>query len=248
MAAALATAVWFVMNPSQEIAPSLSGPPSTASMADKSATDIPLAARGRGRTPTQAQKDSLATARADSILAAAGSHEPKRATPTDAKTDASGTTRTQKEASKTRRDDGKSTPSLATRDASKPARTVAENSAAPPGTGPTGTKPAITDSAAVKGSGIEVAKPATDRPAVAKQPDGSLSVYYLGGVGEFFVNGKRFTQQPPFDGVTFPAGTYRMACRMSGDTAPKEFTVTIRPNRETVIEYELGHDPVVTYE
>ena len=99
----------------------------------------------------------------------------------------------------------------------------------------------------MKGSGIEVAKPA-NRPAVAKQPDGSLSVYYLGGVGEFFINGKRFTQQPPFDGVTFPAGTYRMACRMSGDTAPKEFTVTIRPNRETVIEYELGHDPVVTYE
>jgi hypothetical protein len=81
-----------------------------------------------------------------------------------------------------------------------------------------------------------------------KPADGTLSVYFLGGVGEFFINDKRFSQQPPFEGVSLPAGTYRMACRMSGDPVPKEITVTIRPNRETVIEYELGRYPVVTEE
>ncbi len=213
--AALAVGAWFVMRPSQKIAPSLSTPPSTASMADKSTTDGPV----------------------DSILAAGGSREPKRATQADVKSDASGTTRLPKEVSQTRNDDAKSSPSLATRDAAKPARTVTEKSAEPQDTGKTGTKPATTDPVA-----------ANDRPAVAKQPDGTLSVYFLGGVGEFFVGGKRFAQQPPFDGVSLPAGTYRMACRLSGDTAPKEIVVTIRPNRETVIEYELGHTPVVTYE
>jgi hypothetical protein len=120
VAAALATAIWFVMNPSREIAPSRSVPPSTASMGDKSTADIPLAARSSGRAPTQAQKDSLATARADSILAAGGLRQPKRASTTAVKAGTSGTTRPQGEASKATHDDGKSSPSLASRDASSP--------------------------------------------------------------------------------------------------------------------------------
>jgi serine/threonine protein kinase len=83
-------------------------------------------------------------------------------------------------------------------------------------------------------------------PAPAVVLNGTLSVYFLGGVGELWIDGKPFAHQPPFEGVTLPAGTYRVACRMSGDPSPRELSVTVRANAETVIEYELGGEPVVT--
>ncbi len=76
---------------------------------------------------------------------------------------------------------------------------------------------------------------------------GTLSVFFLGGVGEVMVNGKRFDHQPPFEGVVMPAGTYRIACRMSGEENPREIVVAIAPDRETVIEYEVGGEPVASF-
>ena len=76
---------------------------------------------------------------------------------------------------------------------------------------------------------------------------GTLSVFFLGGVGEVTVNGKRFDHLPPFEGVVMPAGTYRIACRMSGEENPREIVVAIAPDRETVIEYEVGGEPVASF-
>jgi hypothetical protein len=71
-------------------------------------------------------------------------------------------------------------------------------------------------------------------------------VYFLGGVGEVAIDGKPFSHQPPFEAVSMPVGTYRVACRMTGDMTPKEIVVRIEPDRGTVIEYEVGGEPVVT--
>ncbi len=84
------------------------------------------------------------------------------------------------------------------------------------------------------------------RAAPPRVETGTLSVFFLGGVGELRVNGKKFAQQPPFEGAVLPVGTYRIACRMTGDDAPREVTVTIRADLETVVEYEMGGVPVVT--
>jgi cytoskeletal protein RodZ len=83
------------------------------------------------------------------------------------------------------------------------------------------------------------------RPA-APVATGTLSVYFLGGVGEVLIDGKRFPHEPPFDGVSLPAGRHRIACRMSGDATPRAVDITIVPGRETVIEYEMGGEPVVS--
>jgi hypothetical protein len=98
-----------------------------------------------------------------------------------------------------------------------------------------------------KGAATGAGRPTPERPApaVAKPANGTLSIYFLGGVGEVFVDGRRFEHQPPFEAVSMPAGSYRIACRMSGDATPKEIVVSIRPNQETVVEYELGSNPVV---
>jgi hypothetical protein len=118
-----------------------------------------------------------------------------------------------------------------------------EKSSEPSTTAKSGTKPATSDVATAQRKDENV------RPReIAKPADGTLSVYFLGGVGEFFVNGKRFAHQPPFEGVSLPPGSYRMACRMSGDAAPKEIVVLIHSNRETVVEYEIGKDPVAATE
>jgi predicted Ser/Thr protein kinase len=77
---------------------------------------------------------------------------------------------------------------------------------------------------------------------------GSLSVYFLGGVGNVWVDGKLFPHQPPFDKVPLAAGTHRVSCRMSEDKESHELTVTIRPGAETVLEYEVGAAPVVSNE
>jgi hypothetical protein len=84
----------------------------------------------------------------------------------------------------------------------------------------------------------------TDTVAAA----GSLSVYFLGGVGDVWVDGKLFPYQPPFDRAPLAAGTHRVSCRMSEDSESHEIVVTIHSGRETVIEYEVGGKPVVSGE
>jgi predicted Ser/Thr protein kinase len=84
------------------------------------------------------------------------------------------------------------------------------------------------------------------KPAPAAVASGSLSVYFLGGVGDVWVDGKLFSRQPPFEKAALAAGTHRVSCRMSGDAESHELTVNIRPGQETVIEYEVGKTPVVS--
>ncbi|HEX5131005.1 MAG TPA: serine/threonine-protein kinase [Candidatus Krumholzibacteria bacterium] len=97
-------------------------------------------------------------------------------------------------------------------------------------------------------SGAGAAKPEVTRavPSPAKVAEGTLSVFFLGGVGEVLIDGKPFAHEPPFEGVPLPAGTHRIACRMSGDDTPREIEITIAPDRATVVEYEMGGQPVVT--
>ncbi len=240
VAAALALGAWFVFMEPQKISPSLNVAPSPASMAERGG--MPVVPR------KDAVTDSLSQRVVDSGKSPAGSEEPKRATKTG--DDARGTTASRNDAdprgSKT--DAAKPATSGASTDVAKTTRSIPEKSAEPKDTDTRGTKSASPESVVVKKGGDPAVKPAGDKPAIAKPADGTLSVFYLGGVGEFFVNGRRFSQQPPFEGVAIPAGTYRMACRMSGDAAPKEIVVTIRPNQGTVIEYELGSTPVATEE
>jgi predicted Ser/Thr protein kinase len=77
---------------------------------------------------------------------------------------------------------------------------------------------------------------------------GSLSVYFLGGVGDVWVDGKLFSRQPPFEKAPLAAGKHRVACRMSDDNETREIAVDIQPGHETVVEYEVGGKPVVTEE
>ena len=86
------------------------------------------------------------------------------------------------------------------------------------------------------------------KPAAAAVEPGSLSVYFLGGVGDVWVDGRLFPHQPPFEKATLAAGTHRVSCRMSEETETHELTVTIRPGRETVVEYEVGGTPAVSDE
>lgn len=96
--------------------------------------------------------------------------------------------------------------------------------------------------------------PAKHVPAVMSKPApvaaaaGSLSVYFLGGVGDVWVDGKLFAHQPPFEKAALAAGAHRVSCRMTGDAESHELTVNIRPGQETVIEYEVGGTPVVSGE
>jgi hypothetical protein len=85
------------------------------------------------------------------------------------------------------------------------------------------------------------------KPAEPPAP-GSLSVYFLGGVGEVWVDGKLFARQPPFEKAAIAAGAHRIECRMSGETSKQSLNVTIRPNQETVIEYEVGGRPTISEE
>jgi len=103
-------------------------------------------------------------------------------------------------------------------------------------------EPAPKRDAATKPQPARVAAPG---PVVE---NGALSVYFLGGVGDVWIDGKLFAQQPPFEKASIPAGVHRVSCRMSGDTESHELTVTIQPGRETVIEYETGGTPVVSNE
>jgi serine/threonine-protein kinase len=89
-------------------------------------------------------------------------------------------------------------------------------------------------------------EPAPKPVRTATVEKGSLSVYFLGGVGDVWIDGKLFPHQPPFEKAPLSAGTHRVSCRMSEDKQSKEITVTIRPEKETVIEYEVGSNPVVS--
>lgn len=77
---------------------------------------------------------------------------------------------------------------------------------------------------------------------------GRLSVYFLGGVGDLLVNGKRFEQQPPFTGAVLPVGDYEISCVMYNEADSRTFSVTVRENENAVVEYEIGKEPAVTYE
>ena len=75
---------------------------------------------------------------------------------------------------------------------------------------------------------------------------GALSVYFLGGVGEFMIDGRPFERQPPITGARVPAGRHRVSCRMASDEDPRVFIVDITAGMETTIEYEVNREPVVT--
>jgi serine/threonine protein kinase len=84
--------------------------------------------------------------------------------------------------------------------------------------------------------------------AAPKLEYGELSVYFLGGVGELRVNGKLFKQQPPFSAAKVPVGKHRISCRMAGEKEEREIVITVEKNRETIVEYEIGNDPIISME
>jgi hypothetical protein len=121
------------------------------------------------------------------------------------------------------------------------------------------TKPTMSASASdaditnIGGAKAPVPAPAKHAPApkpvrTAPVEQGSLSVYFLGGVGDVWIDGKLFPHQPPFEKAPLAAGKHRVSCRMSEDNQTREITVTIRPEKETVIEYEVGAKPVASDE
>jgi hypothetical protein len=77
---------------------------------------------------------------------------------------------------------------------------------------------------------------------------GRLSVYFLGGVGQLLINGEKFDQQPPFTGAVLPAGTYQVLCAMFHEEDTRQFDITVKDGQNTIIEYEVGNDPVVSFE
>ncbi|MEE9269592.1 MAG: serine/threonine-protein kinase [Candidatus Krumholzibacteria bacterium] len=77
---------------------------------------------------------------------------------------------------------------------------------------------------------------------------GRLSVYFLGGVGELWFNGRKFKKQPPFTSAVVPAGTHKVVCNMFRKQDTREITVVVKEGIDTVIEYEVGSEPSVTYE
>jgi len=77
---------------------------------------------------------------------------------------------------------------------------------------------------------------------------GKLSVYFLGGVGEFKVNGKRFRAQPPFSEAKLPVGQHAVSCRFESEESARELVITVEEGMETIVEYEQGHAPIVNIE
>ena len=227
-AAAVAVAIWVGTRGPAVIAPSQGSAPTSAALADSPTSGIALDAADSVASPRHPAKGN-------------GSAKPSRALDEKmvggtSRDDApqTGTSGRQKSAST-------KDVTVASREPSKTAGTPSKKPAEQPDTLGSGTKTATSS----KGT----ASPAPERPEPAVKPaNGTLSIFFLGGVGEVFVDGRRFEHQPPFEGVSMPAGSYRIACRMSGDATPKEIVILIRPNRETVVEYEIGNNPVVTAE
>jgi serine/threonine protein kinase len=77
---------------------------------------------------------------------------------------------------------------------------------------------------------------------------GRLSVYFLGGVGELKLNGKKFKQQPPFTEAAIPAGRYTLTCDMFRSEDSMEFQIVVKTGETTVVEYEVGNEPTISYE
>jgi hypothetical protein len=131
--------------------------------------------------------------------------------------------------------------------------TTPVTTAAKPTTGnPTPSKPNANDDAtrtatspARKDTRPAAPEKSAKAPAVVVVPPGLLSAYFLGGVGELWVDGKLFPYQPPFERANIAAGVHTIACRMTGDDSRRELIVNIVSGEETVIEYELGGTPVV---
>ncbi len=71
---------------------------------------------------------------------------------------------------------------------------------------------------------------------------GTLSVYFLGGVGTVELDG-RALPDPPLTGYRVKAGRHRLRCRLPRDAKPRTLEVIVEPGRETVVEYELGGRP-----
>ena len=88
-------------------------------------------------------------------------------------------------------------------------------------------------------------KPEPKKKSPAPQP-GSLSVYFLGGIGEFYLDGKLFKQQPPFTAMPVSAGRHKIGCKMHSDEAVREIEINVISGRETIIEYEAGKQPVAS--
>jgi len=100
-----------------------------------------------------------------------------------------------------------------------------------------------------KPAGTPSQEPSPPAPAAAapaeKPAPGLLSVYFLGGVGELWVDGTLFARQPPFDRASIAAGTHHLTCKMSGDEIARKLTITVRSGELTTVEYEVGGTPVV---
>jgi hypothetical protein len=124
----------------------------------------------------------------------------------------------------------------ATSEATKPTMTASSSDA--------GATPIIDTRPELPASGPHV--PAVKPVRSVPMEQGSLSVYFLGGVGDVWIDGKLFPHQPPFEKAPLSAGKHRVSCRMSEDKESHEITVKIRPEKETVIEYEVGATPVVS--
>jgi serine/threonine protein kinase len=246
VAAAIVVGAWWSQRSPVKVAPPRDAAPSTASLLDSPAHQRDAAASVRPDGLDPVVLDSVKVERASVDPGTGGSAKPTRATQTGGDSDSARLSKRETEALGREGKSAEPTTVAASNQPSTPKRTPSENDAKRPDTTASGTKAATKEVASSKGKGGS--EPPASRPAVAKPADGTLSVFFLGGVGEFFVNGKRFEYQPPFEGVSLPAGTYRVACRMSGDTAPKEITVSIVSNKETVIEYEVGQLPVATTE
>ena len=94
-------------------------------------------------------------------------------------------------------------------------------------------------------------KPEPKPRATAPPPKaayGELSVYLLGGVGELYLDGEKFMEQPPFTGVVVPVGQYAVSCKMFRSEDSREFRVTVKEGKNTVVEYEVGSEPVISHE
>ena len=74
---------------------------------------------------------------------------------------------------------------------------------------------------------------------------GTLSVYYLGGVGSVELDGAALPD-PPLTGYRVRAGRHVLRCRLPRDAEPHTLEVIVEPGRETVVEYELGGRPRAT--
>jgi len=98
--------------------------------------------------------------------------------------------------------------------------------------------------AGASGGGVMKAQTMPEPPAIKY---GRLSVYILGGVGELYINGNKFENQPPFTAVPMPVGTHTVELRMFNGEDSRTFRITVRKDEETLVEYEPGKEPSISY-